>query len=127
MSINTTYPFTCATGTINGQPVARNYTVEAADARELHEFDDRLDVAAYRLLQAAIGSGLPVNLVTRNRDGRRERVTVIVEYAVIDRRVEGNPVAGSGNLIRVRYWGFGHNVWLADIESIATPDVEYLD
>ncbi|WNO27521.1 hypothetical protein SEA_AGEOFDAPAGE_40 [Mycobacterium phage Ageofdapage] len=129
MSINTTYPFTCNRGTINGREVARGYMEEAADAAELHEFDDRLTVAQYRTLQAAIRSGLPVVLTIAERGERpvARKVTAIVEYATIAPREAGNPVAGSGNLIRVSYWGFGHNVWLQDILGLDTPEVEFID
>ncbi|AHB79570.1 hypothetical protein PBI_VALIDUS_40 [Mycobacterium phage Validus] len=126
MAINTTYPYTCSRGTINGREVPAGYMDEAADARELAAFDDRLSEGEYRTLQSAIRSGLPVVLVTRDGDKLMRR-TVVVEYATIHPRSAADPTAGSGNLIRVAYWGFGHNVWLQDIVSIDTPDVEYLD
>ncbi|APU93143.1 hypothetical protein SEA_ROSMARINUS_39 [Mycobacterium Phage Rosmarinus] len=129
MSINTATPFTCNPGTINGREVARGYMAEADDARELAAFDDRLTEAQYRTLQAAIGSGLPVVLTIREPGERpaARKVTAIVEYATIFPRNADDPTAGSGNLIRVRYWGFGHNVWLQDIIDLDTPEVEFID
>ncbi|QFG11513.1 hypothetical protein I5G87_gp89 [Mycobacterium phage Ekdilam] len=125
--LNTTYPMHLTRGTINGAEVPAGYMEEAALAREIVEHDDTLPVAAWRTLQAAIKSGLPVVLVTREKVGGRPvrvRKTVIVEYAVV---VGGPDVTRAGNLLRVHYWGFGHNVWLADIVEVSTPDVEYLD
>ncbi|ASR85923.1 hypothetical protein SEA_PEANAM_39 [Mycobacterium phage Peanam] len=130
MTINTTYPMALDRGTINGKPVAADYMTEAADARQLVEFDDRLTEAQYRTLLTAIRTSLPVVLVTRGRLGGKAvhtRKTVVVEYASIHPRSDSDPTAGSGNLIRVRYWGFGHNEWLQDIVSIETPDVEFVD
>lgn len=125
--LNTTYPMHLTRGTINGAEVPAGYMEEAALAREIVEADDRLPLAAWRTLLAAIRGGLPVVLVTRERIGGRpvrQRKTVLVEYAVVH---GGDAVALSSNTLRVRYWGFEHNVWLADVVEVSTPDVEYLD
>lgn len=129
MSINTTTPFVNSPGTINGRVVARDYRAEADDARELAEFDDRLTETQYRTLQAAIGGGLPVVLTIREPGERpaARRVTAIVEYATIFPRTADDSTAGSGNLIRVRYWGFGHDVWIQDIVDLDTPEVEFIN
>ncbi|QFG09423.1 hypothetical protein I5H08_gp064 [Mycobacterium phage Yuna] len=126
MAINTTFPMHCDRGTINGQKVPRDYMVSGAEARELAEFDDALTLQEYRTLQSVVSGGLPVVLVTRERVGSegkvaRMRRTVIIEHALV------TPNAKASNRIRVRYSGFEHYVWLQDVVSIKTPDVEYLD
>ncbi|QJD50341.1 hypothetical protein I5H01_gp066 [Mycobacterium phage MarkPhew] len=119
--LNTTYPMALSTGTLNGVEIPSGWEAQSTLAREAAEAAGQLDVAAWRTLLSAIKSGLPVVLVNRERDGRRCKMTVVVTWAVV------HPECPAGNRIRVSYWGFGHDMHLADIESVATPDVEYLD
>lgn len=120
-TINTTYPFTCADGTLNGAPIPADYMAEAELARQAADMSGALDAQAWRTLLAAIRTGLPVVLTRRDRanSGRevRETITTIVKYACV------SPGQGS---IRLSYWGFGHEQHVSQIVAVGTPDTSYV-
>lgn len=127
MTINTVTPFELTPGTLNGEAIPTGWLAQSHLADEVAALDDRLDAQAWNTLLYAIDRGMPVVLVTRERIGERvvrRKTTVIVEYAVM---YGGDSVQRSANRIRVRYWGFGHYVWLGEIVSVDTPHVEYVD
>ncbi|QJD50441.1 hypothetical protein SEA_CHRIS_39 [Mycobacterium phage Chris] len=119
--LNTTYPMALSTGSLNGVEIPRNWQAQSALATEAAEADGHIDAAGWRTLVVAIGKAMPVVIVYRERDGKRRKMTVLVDYAVV------HPECPAGNRIRVRYWGFAHDVHLSAVESVATPDVEFLD
>ncbi|QAX95578.1 hypothetical protein I5H03_gp068 [Mycobacterium phage Nibb] len=119
--LNTTYPMNLTPRSLNGVEVPTGWQAQNALASEAAEADGHLDAAGWRTLLAAIANGLPVVIVYRERDGKRRKVTARVEYAVV------HPEANVSARMRLSYWGFGHDVYVSDIESVATPDVEFLD
>lgn len=116
--LNTTYPMHLDARTINGEPVPAGWQAQHALSAEVAAAaDGDLDARSWGTLLSAIRSGLPVVLVTNERHGHRERKTVIVQYA---------HVAAHSTYLRVSYWGFTHNLYVSDIESVSTPDMEFL-
>lgn len=113
-TIDTPASFTADDPQNVGWKVEHDWSV-ALEAR-----DSRLDAKTYETLISAIRMGLPVILTRRGSLGV-ETSTVVVTAMHVH---ESSP---SASRIRVRYWGFGHEVWLGEIVSITTPEVTYHD
>ena len=121
--LNSTFPYTCDKGTINGQPIPSDFMEEAELAAECATVSGALDKAQWRTILAAIDSSLPVIITVRRKPGHDvppavERITAMVDYASVH--------GGGSDRLRVRYWGFGHYLWLGEIISVETPSVEWI-
>lgn len=104
------------------------WEIEHAWSIELADRDPRLQRADYSLLMSGVRSALPIVLVTRElMDGRElhyQHTVVVTELRVDAERPSGLPHQGR---IRIRYWGgFNHEVTLAAIVSVSTPDTGYI-
>lgn len=85
-----------------------------------HERDNRLSEKDYQILLTAIRCNLPVVIGIKDVGDSVRTVVANVEYMTCN---DGDDRIKSANLIRVHYWGFGHNLWFPEIVSISTPDV----
>lgn len=89
--------------------------VEAYDAT--HD-ETGLPFEAYRDLVSAAGSGLPIILTHRGRDGSKTRRTYVVEQFI------SYSTATTANL-HVRAWGFAFPIALRDLVDVTVPEQEF--
>jgi len=117
-TLNQTFPYTLAKGTVNGEELPTDYVIEAKLAQEAADLSGSLDKQQWRTIFAAIRSGLPVIITRTVENGRTEKVTAIITYASVH--------TPSSSRIRVSYWGFGHYIHVSKIQSVETPSVEFV-
>ncbi|QIG58263.1 hypothetical protein SEA_SKOG_111 [Gordonia phage Skog] len=102
------------------------WEIEARWAQELADRSDKLDAKAYATLISAVRAGLPVVLATlATFEGRqfREIRTAIVDDLIV--RGGTDRIIASADRLRVREWGFSHDVHLSQILSVSVPATSF--
>ena len=98
---------------------------EARIGREMHEINPTLSAQTYRTLLNAIATGLP--MVIKYHTHSSEYNKYYTKSAMIPTYISVWKPEGNSSLIRVKYWGFCHSIYLNDIVEIETAHAEYLD
>lgn len=77
-----------------------------------------------RELVSAASNGNPISITWDTRMGdtsRGERIETTTAMAVVDYLVV---MPGNSDRVRLRYWGFGHYVYLSQITGMEVPQLE---
>lgn len=89
-----------------------SWTNQANVENQLAEIEPQFSREDYAILLSAIRGGLPVIVKWAYHDGFSDTHTVVVKWMHINK-------GSSANRIRVKYWGFEHDLYLTHIQSIA--------
>lgn len=95
-------------------------------AHELIEKLPHLDGGTARVLIDAVTAQLPVTLTWTTREASDDTIRTTTATVIVTQIIPPHePAKGTPGHLRVRYWGFGHDVHLTDVVEADAPKTDY--